>query len=103
MVCQSKPVQVTRYTGLRNESWARRRDQELGLSGREKAGVNPELIPYERYRADQPIPYHIEEVSPYVLRGVGSPTSYGLQNQSRIVPVMRLGKGEFPGQFVSVV
>ena len=64
MVCQSEPVQVTRYSGLRDESWARCRDQELSRGGRVKAGVNPELIADERYRADQPISDHIEEVSP---------------------------------------
>jgi len=103
MVRQSKPVQVTRYTGLRDESWARCRDQELSRGGRVKAGVNPEVIADEGYRANQPISYRIEKVSPQILRSLGAPSVKGTEDERCIVTVIRIGKPELSVQLGSVV
>jgi len=102
MVGQSEPVQGTGHTGLRHESWARRRDQELSRGGGVKAGVNPEVIADKRDRADQSILKHIEEVSPQILRGLGPPSIEG-EHESCVVAAIRLGKPELTVQLGSVV
>jgi len=65
--------------------------------------MDPEVVPDQRYRADQTVSDCIQVIPSQMSRSVGAPSIYGAQNQSCITAVMRLWKVELPIQLLAVV